>query len=92
MVKAKSKRAKMDSGEFIIKHRNAMAAIQREWEENNKLHKQFRGVTSGVRSSQLSALVAVIIKQPDLFCEGLSDKIVEYLEKMVETRGHTGVR
>ena len=76
----------MDSGEFIMKHRKAMAAIQLEYEENRELHRQFLGEVDGIRSSQLSALVAVIIKQPDLFCEGLSDKIIDCLEKMVKDR------
>lgn len=61
----------MKNNEFIRIHANVMARIQREWEENEKLHTKYRdrGI-DGIKSSQISALVAVLIK------EGISpDKI-----------------
>lgn len=44
-------------------HNHFMHLVQREWEKNKKYHLQFRTTRSeGVRSSQLSALIAVLIK------------------------------
>ena len=53
----------MEENEFIRIHANVMARIQREWEENYELHRKGRLRHQGIRSSQISALVAILIKE-----------------------------
>jgi len=54
----------MEENNFIRVHANVMARIWRELEENEGLHlKHYKGV----KNSQISALVAVLLKEPEIF-------------------------
>ena len=44
-------------------HLSFMEELQKEWENNSKIHKERRFANRGVRSSQISALVALLIKK-----------------------------
>ena len=57
----------MEENDFIRIHANVMARIQREWDENEEYHRKTQRTLHGIRSSQISALVAVFLKEPELF-------------------------
>ena len=59
----------MEENEFIRIHSNVMAAIQHEWEKNTTFHKKRHKQFEGIRSSQISALVAVLLKVLPEFLE-----------------------
>lgn len=42
---------------------SVMEGIQREWEENKEFHARRRATTRGIKSSQISAAVAYLIKR-----------------------------
>jgi hypothetical protein len=53
---------KMDVGQ-TMRHKMVMKEIQEEYESDESIHQEARENSSGIRSSQISALVAYLIKK-----------------------------
>jgi hypothetical protein len=53
---------KMDESQ-TMRHRMAMEQLEEEWESDQAIHQQAQLNSKGIRSSQISALVAYLIKK-----------------------------
>lgn len=45
------------------KHRMILNELQQEWQDNNLIHMSMRSNVEGIRSSQISALIALLIRK-----------------------------
>lgn len=46
-----------------LQHKLLMDELNAEWKENSELHKERRYESRGIRSSQISALIAFLVKK-----------------------------